>query len=257
MSARWAFEAMAVRQFKDNEYSKHFFNSNAFARQNGYYALLVDELAKDLYRCGISYDSSGTSKTDTYYSRILDEKLKRLNYHLDELSELSSIVPGRWKSSLIETKFNHDIERDTRKHLDSLKRYFNSKLKEGIEQKNSKEKELISAIGVAGLSGLKENYENESLISLALDENNPKKVLYTPQKLIQKMNPGYMKTTSKTGRAHFFAPSKMIGNTEIDTYIFDIAVIWFVTGILYVVLYFTLLKKFVEVMGNIRVKRSD
>lgn len=257
MTARWAFEAMAVRQFKDNEYSKLFFNSNAFARQNGYYALLVDELAKDLHKCGISYDNSGTSKTDSSYSRILDEKLKRLNYHLDKLSELSSIVPGRWKSSLIEKRFNHDVERDTRKYLDSLKRYFNSKLKEGLEQKNIKEKELISEIGVEGLSSLKENYENESLMSLALDEENPKKVLYTSQRIIQKMNPGYMKTTSKMGRAHFFAPSKMIGKKEIDTYVFDIAVIWFVTGMLYVAIYFKLLKKFVEIMGNIRVKRSD
>lgn len=257
MTARWAFEAMAVRQFKGNEYSKHFFNSNAYSRQNGYYALLVDELAKDLYKCGICFDSSGISKTDSYYRGILDEKLKRLNYHLDELAELSSIAPGSWKSSLIETEFNHNIERETRKHLDSLKRYFNSKLKEGIEQKNSKEKEIISAIGKEGLSSLKENYENERLISVALDEDNLKKVIYTPQKIIQKMNPGYMKTTSKTGRSHFYAPSKMLGKKEIDTYIFNLSVIWLVTIILYVALYFKLLRKFIELLGNIRVKQSD
>ena len=92
---------------------------------------------------------------------------------------------------------------------------------------------------------------------MALDEDNLKKAIYTPQKIIQKMNPGYMKTTSKTGRSHFYAPSKMLGKKEIDTYIFNLSVIWLVTIILYVALYFKLLRKFVELLGNIRVKRSD
>jgi len=257
MPARWAFEAMAVRQFKDNEYSKHFFKSNAFARQNGYYALLVDELANDLHKCRICFDSSGTSRSDSYHIGILDEKLKRLNYHLDELSELSSIFPGKWKASLIEKEFSHDIERETRKYLDSLKRYFIIKMKEGLDQKNSAENAVISLIGKEGLIRLKEKYENERLKFQALDEDNMKKVIYTPHKLIQKMNPGYMKSTSKTGRSHFFAPSKRVGITEIDTYIFNLAIIWLEIIILYVALYFKLLRKFVENIGNIRVKGSD
>ena len=243
MTARWAFEAIAVRQFKDNEYSKHFFNSNAFARQNGYYALLVDELAKDLYKCRICSDSAGNSKNDAYYRDLLNKKLKRLNRHIDELSELSSIAPGNWKSSLTETEFNYEIERETRKHIDSLKRYFTGRLRDGIARKDSEESALASTIGKEGLIRLRDNYENESLMSLALDEENPGKVIYTPNKIIQKMNPGYMKPSSATGRSHFYAPSKIIGNMETDTYIFNLTVIWLVTILLYGALYFKGLKK--------------
>jgi ABC-type multidrug transport system ATPase subunit len=257
MTARWAFEALAVTQFKDNEYSKHFYASNARARQNEYFALLIDELAKDLHKCGVCADSAGSSKVGAYYKELMDEKLKRINYHLDELSALSSIYPGKWKSSLVVMEFNSEIVSETKKHLDSLKRYFNSKRKEAIDQKNSIEQAFKSKIGDKELILLKERYENERLISMVTDEENIKKVVYTPRKIIQKMNPGYMKTTSKTGRAHFYSPTKMLGKKELDTYIFNLFVIWLVTIILYVALYFKLIRKFVEFIGNIRVKRSD
>jgi hypothetical protein len=257
MTARWAFEALAVRQFKDNEYSKHFFNSNAFARQNSYYALLVDELAKDLYKCRICSDSAGTSKNHPYYRDLLHKKLKRLNLHINELSDLSLIAPGTWKSSLTVTDFNKDLAKETRKHLDSLKKYFNGKMSEGIAWKNSDESKLDSAIGKEELIKLRDNYENESLMSMVLDEENPRKVIYTSEKLIQKMNPGYMKPTSVTGRSHFFAPVKLLGKMETDTYIFNLSVIWLVTILLYVALYFKVLQKFITIFGNMRMKRPE
>jgi ABC transport system ATP-binding/permease protein len=66
-----------------------------------------------------------------------------------------------------------------------------------------------------------------------------------------------MKATSKYGRAHFYAPFKMIGNIEIDTFLFNILVLWFVTLVLYIILYYNLLQKAVTYFENLRFLKSD
>jgi ABC-type multidrug transport system ATPase subunit len=257
MTARWAFEAMAVRQFKDNEYSKRFFSCNSYISQNSYYAFLVDELANELWRCEKLTDKSGAFKDGQYSGIILDEKLKRISYHLNELKDLTGIVPGQWQTSMNAKDFNSETAKGALNFLDSLKGHFNYNRRQGQLQKDSIEKSLIAAIGKDKLSKMKDDYENNRLVFLALDQDNLRKCIYTPEKIVQKMDPGYMKTTSGLGRAHFYAPFKKIGTREIDTYTFNLSVIWMVTVILYLTLNFTLLRRIVVSVGNIRMKRSD
>src|SRR4030043_353872 len=102
---------------------------------------------------------------------------------------------------------------------------------------------------------MRENYENERLKSLVLDIDNPVKILETPGKYIQKFDPGYMIATSNSGRAHFYAPYKRIGNIEIDTYWFNLLVIWAVSILLYITLYYKLLQKLIYHIGNLRVQK--
>jgi hypothetical protein len=76
-------------------------------------------------------------------------------------------------------------------------------------------------------------------------------------KFVQKFDYGYMKATSPNGRAHFYAPVKRIGRWEIDTFWFNIAVIWIESVLLYVALCFNLFKKGMDWLGNIRFGKID
>jgi len=77
------------------------------------------------------------------------------------------------------------------------------------------------------------------------------------KRIIQKFEPGYMPPTSVNGRAHFCAPFKITGNMEIDTFWFNIVVIWLVSLLLYFALYFNILRKLVSVFGNTNKRKSD
>ena len=66
-----------------------------------------------------------------------------------------------------------------------------------------------------------------------------------------------MKPSSKYGRAQFYAPYKLIGNQKIDTFWFNILVLWFVTFVLYIALYFNLLQKIVLYLENLQVSISE
>jgi hypothetical protein len=52
-----------------------------------------------------------------------------------------------------------------------------------------------------------------------------------------------MVPTSEFGGSHFYAPLKRIGSLQIDTFWFNILVLWFVTLLFYLALYYNLLQK--------------
>jgi hypothetical protein len=252
MAARWSFEALAVRQFKDNEYEKHFFKANMDESQDIYYAtfLINDKLINDLKACMYYKDSVD-------FRDEVGKRLGRLNYHIEELAGLAQVYPGQWETNLNIKNFNTETGNKTLLYLDSLKRRFISLKKEATARTNTISQSLINAIGRNQLVILRENYENKRLNSLVLDEETIKKIFETPGRFIQKYNPGYMKSTSKVGRAHFFAPYKKLGNFEIDTYWFNLSILWIVSIILYIALYYNLLRKLINYFGTIRFVRSD
>ena len=77
-----------------------------------------------------------------------------------------------------------------------------------------------------------------------------KKSIDRQRKIIRKYEPGYMMPTSKAGRAHFCSPFKVVGNIRFNTFWFNLAVIWIVSLIMYVMLYFSILKKIVTGFGK-------
>ncbi|NJL13617.1 MAG: hypothetical protein HC913_11830 [Microscillaceae bacterium] len=56
-------------------------------------------------------------------------------------------------------------------------------------------------------------------------------------------------------RTHFMAPRKHFGGTLFDTYNFNLAVIWFLTLVFYITLYFDFFKVAFGSLGKIRLPR--
>ena len=58
---------------------------------------------------------------------------------------------------------------------------------------------------------------------------------------------------SRAGRAHFYAPYKMIGNLMIPTLWFNLMVIWIVNTVLFITLYYNVLKLLLSLLERIRI----
>ncbi len=252
MTARWAFEALAVEQFKNNKFEKRSFRYNMDASQNYYYGafLINDRLNKDLWICRNYRDSAD-------FKMLVGESFARLNHHIGELAKLTQTEPGSWKDSLDADKFNQDVNKSAILYLNSLRKYFMDNFKLATSIKDSINNSMEKAIGKEEMITFQEDHENKRLKLLALDIDNPDKIVRTPEKYIQKYEPGYMKALSKNGRAHFYAPYKTIRNQEIDTYWFNILVIWLVSVLLYLALYFNLLQKLLTWFENLRLPKSE
>ncbi len=76
-------------------------------------------------------------------------------------------------------------------------------------------------------------------------------------KLIRKYQPIYQDPGSRYGRAHLYAPYKMLGGLKIDTLWFNVLVIWVSAFFLYLALYFNLLRKLLTRFETIKFKKRQ
>ncbi len=251
MVARWSFEALAVEQFKNNKYERIFFKYDTAETRYDYYAnFLIVKLEKDLTICSMYKDSSD-------YKDIVDGKFERLHSYIDQLSGKVGLSPGTWENNLNSKDFTPEIKKETQIYFDSMKRIFNSFRNRITSRKDIVSDSLKQAIGKAAMLNLRYKYENEELTKLVLDQLNIDKTIDQGDKIVPRYNPGYMKATSKFGRAHFYAPAKRIGNLEIDTYWFNLLVIWVLLILLYIALYFKIFRRLLDSIENMNLRKSE
>jgi hypothetical protein len=250
MPARWAFEALAVEQFKNNKFERNFFTYDAKISQNDWYSVfLINQCLKnDLWKCKTFKDSTG-------YRNEVNNSFYKLNYYIDFLNGLAGFgqIPGKWKDSLNIEQFDARIASKTDLYLDSLADHFKSVRNANIIFKNNVE----TVIGREKYNELKDNYTNKRLNEVVLYEEAKKKSIEAPQKIIQKFEPIFMSPVSRYGRAQFYTPYKQIANTTIDTFWFNILVLWAVTLIQYLALYYNLLQKLLTFIGKMRVPKQE
>jgi hypothetical protein len=253
MAARWSFEALAVKQFKNNRYERNFFKYKMDESNNTFYAsFLINALKKDLWIANKYKDSVD-------YKAAINSKLRKVNYYLDQLSATSGFipVPENLLVSLNSNTIDSTVMKDARSFLDMLAGRFQKELKKYTDTEDSVSTAIISKIGSDKLVELESNYHNKSLEDIVLDRFRTNQFIETENRIVQKYEPGYMKPLSNYGRAHLYAPYKLIGNIEIDTFWFDLLVLWVVSGVLYLVLYFNFLQKLAPYIERLRFRESD
>jgi ABC transport system ATP-binding/permease protein len=252
MTARWSFEALAVDQFKNNKFEKPFYNYDRDVSQNNWYAsYLAYNLKVDLRIC-MNY------KDNNQYRDEIRNNFRKLNLYIDQMTSLAGFnYPADLRSSMNEEKFDYKVYKEANTLLDSLSHHFLFKMKNARAKKDSLTRAIETKIGNSGLVELKNRYENERLKKIVLAEEDMVKILETPDRIIQRFEPVFMKPSSKYGRAHFYAPVKMIGNLEYETYWFNISVIWIASIMLYMILYFNLLRKLLLYFENLHLQKSE
>jgi ABC-type multidrug transport system ATPase subunit len=252
MATRWSYEALATEQFKNNRFERNFFPYELEKSQNSWYAFfLIPELQEKLKYCL-------KNKDNLSYRESVNSDFYKLNYHLEDLSGHAGFgpIPETMEASLNVENFNQQAAKDARRYLDSLDARFKQLRKIAIAQRDSVSSVMIAKIGSEGLIKLKSDYYNKKLEEAVLDRFRLKQIIETDTRMIQKYEPGYMKPTSPFIRAHFYAPYKQAGNIRIDTFWFNLLMLWTVILALYIALYYNLLQKLVNSFEKLELKKA-
>jgi ABC transport system ATP-binding/permease protein len=254
MASRWAFEALAVNQFKANEYEKQFFTYDkiiAIAEyKKSYWAeKLTAKIAKIEKELG---DIKKKEDLEKDLQLVRDEMAKENSHHpkvvftevnqltLDKatpavLSSLRSFLNDAASSKYTLRQYYIDREKKAREIRDGIK----TKLNQTEEQR-------------AAFIKLQEDYENESLNNMVKNENDlGDKCLEKDGKLIQRTNPIFLDPDNNYGRAHFYAPQKKLFGKYYSTFWFNLCVIWGMSIFMMITLYFDALKKLLDAFGKI------
>ena len=252
MASRWAYEALMVKQFKDNEFFKHFYDVEKKA-SNAAYALniYIPEIETKL-------ENSFFYLTDSTKTREIKEYLTIVQ---NEMAFIGKVMP-QFSYPLINElspeKYNEDVFDQTIGHLELLRMYYRSKLDEAMMDKDNAVKDFEASLpeGVS-FYDVKTKYYNERMESFVLNKNEKKKIVDYKGRLIQKAEPIYLYPESPVGRAQFYAPVKKLGNRYFDTMTFNVTMIWIMSLIMYIALLTSFLRKSINFFQRMGGKLGD
>ncbi|HUS86434.1 MAG TPA: ATP-binding cassette domain-containing protein [Bacteroidales bacterium] len=244
MTTRWAYEAITVDQFKNNRYEKYFFDLDMEASQNSWKAsFLIPLLERKTQECRLAIGEEEFSE----HSR---NNLYKLRKYSESLSGPAGMDYSELSGLLTYQTYDTASARLTLEYLDKLKGYYRNRSIIATRQKDTLLMKMESEFGTDYVVSLKNNNYNIALGSIVLNQNYRDKVYENENMIISKADPVFMMPGSNYGRAHFFAPYKMIGKLRIDTLWFNMIVIWLSSIFLTVTLYFNVLKRIINSLGS-------
>jgi len=247
MISRWAYEALAVNQFKNNVFEKYFFDVEKEISHLSFQSMFrLPELQSRVDRSikNLKFDKPG--------SQFEDDMLLVKN----EFNRLNTAVPKiQFKpiEQLEKGKFTVETGAIATTYIEQLTSYYRNKVYFANTKKDEIFNKLVKELKSADLvSKLKEDYYNKRVAEFVLNKNEVKKIVETEHHtLFQVKDPIFKRPETNYGRAHFYAAEKVVFGKSIDTMWFNIAVIWLSIVLLYILLLFNGLKKFVDFLSGL------
>jgi ABC transport system ATP-binding/permease protein len=251
MASRWAFETAMVTQFKDNKFEQEFYEEDKKMANSDYKKVyFIPELETRLQYCLVnlnSQDESVKSKIKTDLELVYNEiKREAEEVSAGELPFLNSLTPS---------KFDSAVYQQTGDFFIKLKRVYMNRYNEADAIKEAKiaamtntpEKELE-------FERFKADYHNEVIADLVKNLSETHRTIEKDGKLIQKIYPIYKKPDPDhiiDFKAQFYMPSKHFLNRNVDTFYFNLGVIWSMSLVLAIALYFDVLRRIIDGIGNL------
>ncbi|MEQ9592277.1 MAG: ATP-binding cassette domain-containing protein [Cyclobacteriaceae bacterium] len=247
MASRWAYEAMAVYQFKENAYEDAFYE----------------------------YEKSASNAD--YKSAFLSDRLKRKNQFLienigvtdDSLRYAMSIGLAQIKKSLVNDSFKSktttvDIStltldtfdeakgKEVASYIEEFRKFYQEEYNKQVGLMEKK----MAFIENSGFNLNKEKNEqfNESLADLVKNVNTKERITEYRGRLVQLIDPIFQDPSPNhlmDYRTGFFFPAKSVLGMTISTYLFNTIVIWIMSFLLYIMLYYELIRKLVKAASRL------
>lgn len=258
MASRWAFEAFMVTQFRDNPFEKQFYALDKRIAQGEYKRqYYVNSLETKLAYClNARQDWRNPRATELDYNLgVLRNELKR------ELSRVSYELPEVEKLAI--GKFDSTVYRQVSDFLQRLKRHYSRQISRASNERDDRIRAMTSTPeGEAQFERLRNRYVNQAVSDAVKNVNSPERIVEYDGELLQKIYPIFMDEHRPDHpldfSANLYQPTKHFLGTSFNTLYFNLAVIWLMTAVLFVTLYFDVLKRIVKLLeGNRKYRRRD
>jgi hypothetical protein len=116
---------------------------------------------------------------------------------------------------------------------------------------------LVEQFGGDEVYKLQNDYYNKSLADIVMNKMQIKKLIEEEGRFIQKKDPIFMKPESVLGRAQLYSPEKVVFGYAIDTFSFNIIIIWLGTFFMYIALLQNWLKHLLNYFENLVMRKRS
>ncbi|HEY5748482.1 MAG TPA: ATP-binding cassette domain-containing protein [Chryseolinea sp.] len=250
MASRWAFEAAMVTQFKDNRYEREFYVYDKVMADADYQKVyFIPEIETKLQYCLNNFRS-----TDAEVKARVTADLALIQHEVSETLEdtgqkLDALV------RLTPSQFDSVTYASVASYLEHLKKYYVNRYNSADQ---AKEKNLYDLTNTpekqAAFNAFREAYHNEAIMELTKNLQETHRIVEMDGKLIQKIYPIYKDPDPEHAidfNAQFYMPAKHFLSRNIDTFYFNTGVIWSMSLVLALTLYFDVLRRIIDGIGNL------
>lgn len=251
MPARWGYEGLLVDTYVNNEYGIKFYQidkkqSICTYKQSYYIPLLKDLL----------YESQGALKSTIGVKQgVAILNLKILRQEIIKENKINSTVQFSNPEKIRVEELNSELIEEIEAYLREVNTFYSL-----IYNAVTIRKEMVS-ISMNDkdpniLRDLKSKYYNTNLNEILTNSLLKKRILITDDlKVMQKIDPVYLvpnKSNYLDIRTHFYSPKKHFFGKLISTFWFNVIVLWAYTILLFIILYYNLLKKLLSITTIIK-----
>jgi len=258
MVSRWAYEAISVEHFKSNDYQRSLFPFKKEESQNNFKVAYWIPKMQELLTGSLTAFESG--KNDSTLALVNDNlavvkrelandlyTVRHSEFNLGEISDLDA------------SSFDESISSKIWYHLEDAMGFYSIRLAQASDARDSvlyvmKEK-LPEGMK---LSDFKDQYYNDQLEDLMKNSSAEDRIDIAYGRIIQIIDPIYQEVHNYgeplNYRTQFLAPQKPFLGNSYGTYGFNLSVIWAMTMLLYLTLYFDALPKFMDLTTSVATK---
>ncbi|HEX3006658.1 MAG TPA: hypothetical protein VHO90_03480, partial [Bacteroidales bacterium] len=125
-----------------------------------------------------------------------------------------------------------------------------------VKERDQRYESIASRLGGSDqFQNFKQKYYNKQLAFVMTNEKELNEFVIQKNELIRVKDAVFRSPESNNGRAHFYAPVKTILNVSIGTLWFNLAFIWLFSALLFVVLYYDVLRKIIAYFESMLIIR--
>lgn len=274
MASRWGFEALTVKQYKDNKYQQLIFPIEMLESQSDYNStFLLSELTSDMNDVNEVLGKDEVSVEDKVFVRdriaILHRELETI---YRELPNMVVLFRGN-KAAISMLKDGSAVLKDLKAYLEGSRIKAGGPTQDRVEEvksllgklqnyyskmfiffNNLKDDRLASYDPAAHngrqLNELKNLYYNDQLNDFVRNAAAKEKIEEINGRYVQRIDPIYNLPDKRESvldyKIHFYAPQKLFFGTVMPTFWYNIMVIWFMSVVLYFTLYNESLLRFIN-----------
>ena len=242
MTSRWAFEALAVDQFINNKFEKPQYDfekqkSNAVLKRDYWYSGM-NSIADELYN---TKNNLTEKKFETLKNEIADEMNITKNIQYPDINKLNK------------KDYNETIYKSLKEYLSKIKKQYVKEYNDADKIYNDWIMNIQnSEAGKAEYIADKNDYQNEKLEQLVKNDNIGDAMIEEDGRLVPTKD-GIFRDGSDEHliRSHFFAPRKNVFGNYYSTFWVNLLVIWMMSLVLWITLYYDALRKALDFFGKL------
>jgi hypothetical protein len=175
----------------------------------------------------------------------LSDNLVLVTNEIKKQLVLTPNIKYSYSDQLTPDKITPEIAEAAKDYVEIIRKVYVNRYNDVSNRKEAL-KSTLSGENLQKFLKLRDGYFNKTLEDFVRNKNETIKTITYKGELMQKFDPIFMDSKYNLIKAHFYAPEKQIFGAKVDTYLVNLIVLWFITFLLYMALYFRLLKKLLE-----------